>query len=388
MTNPKPHILHARAFLLSPRQGLLVLLWVGGSTIPVSGARTSTPGMRSTPPTIEGRENESFPSGLVTHANCHQHLSAAHWICDYMRKHRKEYPLPEWNFRKDTLRSNKLHIEQHNEGTVGFSIGLNSLSDLSHEEFQRKHLTSGRTRPKAGLQQGLRQSPNIPRRWDWRHHGGALQGVVKQGACGSCFSIVAGSMLDFWGWKLHALPSSRPASFQPLMDCSMAMFPQESDGCLGSTMRWALQVAQRLAIPSLADAPYYGKDSPCHRTTHKLPYQTVVPKSLFETEIESDPNIESKLANYVFNYGVVGISFDASDRALQHYQSGVYSSLSCSKSEVNHAMAIVGYDEHYWIVKNSWGQGWGENGFFKVKRGHNVCGAMEVVSVLQSAVLQ
>ena len=67
-------------------------------------------------------------------------------------------------------------------------------------------------------------------------------------------------------------------------------------------------------------------------------------------------------------------------------RSGVYSDPACivtDENDVNHAIVIVGYGTTtatstvpatpYWIVRNSWGTGWGLSGYFMIKRGVNMC---------------
>ena len=65
---------------------------------------------------------------------------------------------------------------------------------------------------------------------------------------------------------------------------------------------------------------------------------------------------------------------------FQTYTGGILdkSSSQCPTSGINHAVTMVGYGNEngtdYWIVKNSWGINWGENGYFRIKRGSGTCG--------------
>lgn len=78
---------------------------------------------------------------------------------------------------------------------------------------------------------------------------------------------------------------------------------------------------------------------------------------------------------------------------MQTYLGGVSCPLICGKRWVNHGVLLVGYGEKgysilrfgykpYWIIKNSWGTKWGENGYYKLCRGHGMCGMNTMVSTV------
>ncbi|KAG5858411.1 hypothetical protein JTB14_023179 [Gonioctena quinquepunctata] len=72
--------------------------------------------------------------------------------------------------------------------------------------------------------------------------------------------------------------------------------------------------------------------------------------------------------------GTIGpISVALNAKYLHLYQGGVLNESHCA-FELNHGVLIVGYGENYWKIKNSWGGSWGENGYFRMVKGSNMCG--------------
>jgi C1A family cysteine protease len=89
--------------------------------------------------------------------------------------------------------------------------------------------------------------------------------------------------------------------------------------------------------------------------------------------------------------GPIAVGINGGDHSFLTYSGGIFDSLRC-KQGANHALLIVGYgedaDNRWWIARNSWGKGWGENGFVRVARrdGSNglpgVCGIARSPSVV------
>ncbi|XP_046346974.1 digestive cysteine proteinase 1-like isoform X2 [Haliotis rufescens] len=118
--------------------------------------------------------------------------------------------------------------------------------------------------------------------------------------------------------------------------------------------------------------PVKDQDSTCKYDASK-----VVANCTGHTDIRRGS--ESDLKSAVGSVGPVSVAIDASHKSFQLYKGGVYSEKRCSTTNLDHAVLAVGYGtlkgQDYWLVKNSWGSSWGEDGYVKMIRNRrNQCG--------------
>ena len=97
---------------------------------------------------------------------------------------------------------------------------------------------------------------------------------------------------------------------------------------------------------------------------------------------------EKDLQQAVATVGPVSVAIDASKPTFHFYKSGVYFDKTCSNTHLDHGVLAVGYGNDpvthhdYWLVKNSWGADWGDEGYIKMRRNkNNMCGVATWASV-------
>jgi C1A family cysteine protease len=275
----------------------------------------------------------------------------------YMKEYHKTYVGDELEYRRQVFTKNYEMIQEHNAKNASWTMEVNKFTDLTDEEFEAQYLGFDDSSPTPedptapDIEEMFESNIvyRIPKSVDWREKG-MVTPVKDQKRCGSCWAFatvaaVESAMLIKYGKNLSL-------SEQQLLDCAL------SAGCRGGEPSWALNYVLKHGLCSEEQYPYDAKRQQCHRCS-----KVASVHSYYRVK----PLKYAALMYYVSRQPVL-VSIDS--RGLKHYKSGI-SSAPCSALR-NHAVLIVGYGQEnghrYWIVKNSWGADWGEQGFFRLKR--------------------
>ena len=211
----------------------------------------------------------------------------------------------------------------------------------------------------------LRRLITIPSSYDWRSKG-VVTSVKNQGYCGGCWAFSAlVSVEGAYARKYKKLYSFSP---QQIIDCNAYKY-----GCSGGTIAAALTYLKSNKAQSFSSYPFVQYKQTCKANANL----GIAKVSSFYYSATSN---EDSIAAMLYNAGPLAININATP--LQFYKGGIFNPSSCSSS-VNHGVAIVGYGTAngvpYWIVKNSWGENWGESGYFRIYRGKKLCGMTSTV---------
>ena len=202
----------------------------------------------------------------------------------------------------------------------------------------------------------LQNTESVPDTLDWRDYG-VVGPVREQEDCNSCWAFAAAGSLDYW---LKKSDPEAEVNVQSILDCSPNTY-----GCLGGLMEHAFNYDHYFPL----GYDYKDKAGACHVEEEGV-------RAI--SHVEVDVHVEDALPYMVYKWGPVSVAVDFSKQAK--YKGGVIEANECS-GDPHHAVLVVGYTPEYWIVKNSMGTDWGDNGYAYIRKGHNACGLNTYASV-------
>ncbi|XP_066246128.1 cathepsin O-like [Euwallacea similis] len=296
---------------------------------------------------------------------------------EYLAKYNKSYPNQTIHkhhldaFKKSLELIDMLNANKTNYNSANY--GLTKFSDLTPEEFM---LFQNNRR--SGVSKYVKQndvdhffwSDSIPKIIDWRE-AGMVSKVKQQGNCGACWAFAVTECLEsMQAIKVKMLVE---LSVQQMIDCSMY-----NRGCEGgdtcSLLQWLKDY--NITIANEIDYPLKLKDQECQKRDIKRGVQVK------DYVCENFVGRESIILKLLATKGPVAVGVNG--QTWQNYVGGVIQ-FHCD-GNLSHAVQIVGYnltaEVPYYIVRNSWGEDFGDNGYLYIAIGSNVCGVGYEVAAL------
>jgi C1A family cysteine protease len=253
------------------------------------------------------------------------------------------------------------------------SLGLTPFADRTEDEFrQRMGLfpwdVSGDDHDDDDTVGCPEWIPTEPRkaRLDWREEG-VVSPIKDQGACGSCWAFATVETAE----SVAALSDNSrdpPPVLSPmqLVDCST-----KNHGCSGGNIDYAMLYVLQNGLMNETTYPYHlssSSNDDAYACVFKNASVVYRPSSCFRLR----PGNEKDIRGALEERGPLVVAIEASAFVFQMYNGGIIRSQDCG-TDLDHAVQLVGYGEDpdgvkYWIVRNSWGERWGEQGYFRLER--------------------
>jgi len=267
---------------------------------------------------------------------------------------------------KSTFDRNLAEIIRHNaDSSQTWKAGVNQFTDMTPEQMKvffgyNAQMASVRreTMPKAPVHHFTGELPDSV---DWRSKG-IVTPVKNQGGCGSCWAFAAIEGIE----TAVAQGTGKLLTLSPQNLVSCAMNPHHcggTGGCGGATAEIGFGYTIEKGVSSESVYPYRAVTGTC---------QELAKAAKIKDFVKLIENNYTDVVYAVANVGPVAVNVDAGPWGS--YSSGVFTGCRWNDIDINHVVQVVGYGtdaargKDYWIVRNSWGPGWGEKGYMRMEK--------------------
>ncbi|KAI9558063.1 hypothetical protein GHT06_014816 [Daphnia sinensis] len=293
---------------------------------------------------------------------------------EYKKEHGKNY----WTYLDGGLRDRmrkriflyqNAEIKKHNSGKLStYTQTQNFFTDMRPSEWKRYLGANPSAIPSNIFEEESnnidpQRRQSIPAKLSYKDDP-CMPDVKNQGSCGSCWAFAAINPLEFAQCKKGDVPIV--LSEKQLVDCD-----RSNGGCQGGWYTDAWDYIKR--VRGSAKTSLYGRYN-ARRGICRFRQRMIGAKVLSYKYVK--PNDVVAMQDAMLKYGPLAVALTVAN-TLVSYGSGIYDDPACDNREVNHAVVLVGWDTvdgvDYWIARNSWGDKWGEKGYFRIKRGVNKC---------------
>jgi cathepsin K len=251
-------------------------------------------------------------------------------------------------------------VARHEEWTAD----VNPVFMLSDND--RKQLL-GAVVPQGGIGDLPVREPElnpVPDSMDWTNVNGwnYITGIRNQGNCGSCWAFATVAQVEaLVNVAENDTLIDLNLSEQELVSCDLS-----NSGCNGGQPSTALSFVRSHGIPTEACFPYVGSNVACNPCAQWLAEaRKISTVAVVTTTSQDEQAIKSALQYHPVSSCVYA------DNSFMAYSGGIFS-YTGSRGTINHAILLVGWgggtSQPYWKLKNSWGAGWGEQGFMRARR--------------------
>ncbi|XP_038218408.1 pro-cathepsin H-like [Zerene cesonia] len=308
----------------------------------------------------------------LLHPDISSHVDQAFDI--YKKHHNKAYEVSEHELRKKIFRENWKKIQDHNKKNLSYKLGVNQFSDKTPGELG--YLTATRFNEHMQGTETFQYTEeeledivkDLPENFDLRTEG-FISKIKNQASCGSCWAFCTTAAVE---GALTRNNGGRPLdlSEQSLVDCA---WDYNNMGCDGGDLEGVFKYVLKHGIPTEQEyGLYMAQDGYCHienmTDTYKIRGFGLVP-----------PNSVNAMKLALYKYGPLSVGVHAGD-SMMMYSSGIYYEPNCNHRPQNHGVVAVGYGVRdgvlYWIIKNSWGEQWGQDGYMLISATNNNCHVM------------